>query len=85
VAFFHRASRTLLVTDCVISVPQAPPEVVPQAALEDAGKDSFFVRLLYPENDETAAKKRRARQAAAVDSSGDEAAMLRRLGARLSV
>jgi Domain of unknown function (DUF4336) len=27
-AFFHRRSRTLLVTDAVVSVPAAPPEVV---------------------------------------------------------
>ena len=30
----------------VCSVPQTPPEVVPNKALLDAGTDSFFVRLL---------------------------------------
>ena len=27
-AFYHKSSRTLLVTDCVVSVPRVPPEVV---------------------------------------------------------
>ncbi|KAK9846457.1 hypothetical protein WJX81_004293 [Elliptochloris bilobata] len=37
VAFFHRRSRTLLVTDAVIFVPPAPPEVVRAETLMDAG------------------------------------------------
>ena len=27
VAFFHKRTRTLLVTDCVIYIPSTPPEV----------------------------------------------------------
>lgn len=37
VAMFHRASRTLLLTDAVIFVPQDAPEVVPQPQLSTAG------------------------------------------------
>ena len=37
VAFFHRPSRTLLVTDAVVRVPLSPPQVVEEAALLDAG------------------------------------------------
>ena len=37
VAFFHRPSRTLLVTDAVIFVPERPPEVVREASLLEAG------------------------------------------------
>ena len=37
VAFFHRPSRTLLVTDAVISVPERAPEVVREASLLEAG------------------------------------------------
>ena len=37
VAFFHKKSRTLLVTDAVVRVPRTPPPVVEEAALEEAG------------------------------------------------
>lgn len=37
VAMFHRASRTLLLTDAVIFVPQDAPEIVPQPQLSTAG------------------------------------------------
>ncbi|CAL8461607.1 g1138 [Coccomyxa elongata] len=37
VAFFHKRTRTLLTTDSVIFVPQAPPEVVREANLMEAG------------------------------------------------
>lgn len=47
VAMFHRASRTVLVVDAAVCVPRAPPPIVPQWALRDAGGSSFFVRLLY--------------------------------------
>jgi len=42
VAFFHRPSRTLLVTDIVVSVPQDPPQIVqldPQPLLYHAKED----------------------------------------------
>lgn len=47
VAAFHRSSRTLLLVDAAVAVPQQPPPIVPQWALRDAGGSSFFVRLLY--------------------------------------
>jgi len=37
VAFYHRASRTLLLTDAVVFVPQDAPEVVPRQQLATAG------------------------------------------------
>ncbi|EIE23551.1 hypothetical protein COCSUDRAFT_28911 [Coccomyxa subellipsoidea C-169] len=46
-AFFHKASRTLLVTDAVVYVSEDPPEVINRAKLQRAGKDNLFVRLLY--------------------------------------
>lgn len=46
VAFYHRASRTLLVTDAVIYVPEKPPEVVSKAALLEAAKNGLAVKLL---------------------------------------
>lgn len=49
VAFYHKKSRTLLVTDAVVSVPEKPPEVrtlpafviLPPAAIS-ASSDCFF-------------------------------------------
>ena len=47
VAFFHKNSKTLLVTDAVISVPSQPPEgIVDDDKLLDAAKSNFFVRVL---------------------------------------
>lgn len=47
VAFFHKKSKTLLVTDAVISVPSQPPEgIVDDDKLLDAAKSNFFVRVL---------------------------------------
>ena len=47
VAFFHKKTRTLLVTDAVISVPSLPPsELVDDANLIDAAKSNFFVKVL---------------------------------------
>ncbi|MCO5583422.1 hypothetical protein L7F22_037333 [Adiantum nelumboides] len=46
VAFFHKASRTLLVTDAVIFVPKKPPEVVSKEALLEAAKNGLAVKLL---------------------------------------
>eukprot|EP00951_Prasinocladus_malaysianus_P018684 scaffold149803_cov39-Prasinocladus_malaysianus.AAC.1 len=47
VDFFHKPSRTLLVTDAVICVPERPPEVVdvfnPKALLESANDQSLDV------------------------------------------
>jgi hypothetical protein len=46
VAFFHRRSRTLLVTDSVVSVPEEPPDIVlldPYPLLFHAKDDSFDV------------------------------------------
>lgn len=49
VAFFHRATRTLLVTDAVVSVPALPPPQVAGADLVDAAASNFFVRVLAGE------------------------------------
>eukprot|EP00250_Pteridium_aquilinum_P000421 c10462_g1_i1 orf=147-1571(+) len=46
VAFYHKPSRTLLVTDAVIYVPEKPPEVVSKEALLDAAKNGLAVKLL---------------------------------------
>ncbi|KAL4541310.1 hypothetical protein Ndes2526B_g05848 [Nannochloris sp. 'desiccata'] len=46
VAFFLKKSRTLLVTDAVISVPEKPSELVPDADLVDAATSNFFIRVL---------------------------------------
>jgi hypothetical protein len=47
VAFFHKKTKTLLVTDAVISVPNQPPEgIVDDADLIDAAKSNFFVKVL---------------------------------------
>ena len=47
VAFFHKKTKTLLVTDAVVSVPNQPPEgIVDDADLIDAAKSNFFVKVL---------------------------------------
>ena len=47
VAFFHKKSRTLLVTDAVVSVPSQPPkDIVDDENLIDAAKSNFFVKVL---------------------------------------
>lgn len=46
VAFFHKKSKTLLVTDAVIYVPDKPPEVVGKEALLDAAKNGLAVKIL---------------------------------------
>ncbi len=46
VAFFHKRSRTLLITDSVLSVPEEPPEIVqldPYPLLFHAKDDAFDV------------------------------------------
>ncbi|PRW18341.1 lysine--trna ligase [Chlorella sorokiniana] len=45
-AFFHKKTRTLLVTDAVISVPNTPPELVPPENLLDAAARNFFINVL---------------------------------------
>lgn len=77
VAAFHRSSKTLLLVDSAVSVPQKPPPIIPQWALQDAGGSSFFVRLLYgdvsdqqAERQEAAAAKGPAAQAAATELLG---------------
>lgn len=49
VAFFHRKTKTLLVTDAVISVPSQPPSLVDDGNLIDAAKSNFFVKVLAGE------------------------------------
>ncbi len=46
VAFFHKKSKTLLVTDAVIYVPDNPPEVVGRESLLAAAKNGLAVRIL---------------------------------------
>lgn len=46
VAFFHKKTKALLVTDAVISVPSQPPSLVDDANLIDAAKSNFFVKVL---------------------------------------
>jgi len=45
-AFFHKKTRSLIVTDAVVSVPEHPSELVADADLIDAAKANFFVRVL---------------------------------------
>eukprot|EP00898_Chlorokybus_atmophyticus_P005419 jgi/Chlat1/5879/Chrsp4S06390 len=45
-AFFHKSSKTLLVTDAVVLVPEQAPEVIRPSALIDAAKDGLAVRIL---------------------------------------
>lgn len=46
VAFYHKPSRTLLITDAVIYVPEKPPEVVSKVALLEAAKNGLAVKIL---------------------------------------
>ncbi|KAJ7557715.1 hypothetical protein O6H91_04G006600 [Diphasiastrum complanatum] len=46
VAFYHKRSRTLLVTDAVIYVPEKPPAVVGKEVLLAAAKNGLAVKLL---------------------------------------
>lgn len=52
VAFFDKRSRTLLVTDAVVYIPERPPPVVPQDALLKSGGDNFILRALGQVTDE---------------------------------
>ncbi|KAK1305805.1 hypothetical protein QJS10_CPA10g02037 [Acorus calamus] len=46
VAFFHKRSRTLLVTDAVIFVPRQPPECISNKSLLASAKNGLAVKLL---------------------------------------
>ncbi|KAM7516731.1 hypothetical protein LguiA_006314 [Lonicera macranthoides] len=46
VAFYHKRSRTLLVTDAVIFVPKQPPECISKELLLASAKNGLAVRLL---------------------------------------
>lgn len=46
VAFYHKPSRTLLVTDAVIFVPRKPPECISKESLLASAKNGLAVRLL---------------------------------------
>jgi len=47
-AFFHKSTKTLLVTDLLIYVPQLPPEVIPKDKLLDIGQPSNWLASLVP-------------------------------------
>uniref|UniRef100_A0A5B7B5J1 T4P13.26 protein n=1 Tax=Davidia involucrata TaxID=16924 RepID=A0A5B7B5J1_DAVIN len=46
VAFYHKRSRTLLVTDAVIFVPRQPPECISKESLLASAKNGLAVKLL---------------------------------------
>ncbi|XP_017695884.1 uncharacterized protein LOC103696205 isoform X2 [Phoenix dactylifera] len=46
VAFYHKRSRTLLVTDAVIFVPRRPPECISKESLLASAKNGLAVKLL---------------------------------------
>jgi Domain of unknown function (DUF4336) len=46
VAFYHKKSRTLLVTDAVIFVPIQPPECISEESLLESAKNGLAVKLL---------------------------------------
>nr|CAD1828264.1 unnamed protein product [Ananas comosus var. bracteatus] len=46
VAFYHKPSRTLLVTDAVIFVPRKPPECISKESLLASAKNGLAVKLL---------------------------------------
>ncbi|PKA65575.1 hypothetical protein AXF42_Ash005909 [Apostasia shenzhenica] len=46
VAFYHRSSRTLLVTDAVIFVPRQPPSSISKDSLLKSAKNGLAVKLL---------------------------------------
>lgn len=45
-AFYHKPSRTLLVTDAVIFVPKQPPECISNESLLASAKNGLAVKLL---------------------------------------
>jgi len=46
VAFYHKPSRSLLVTDAVIYVPREPPECISKGSLLESAKNGLAVRIL---------------------------------------
>lgn len=46
VAFYHKLTRTLLVTDAVIYVPRQPPECISKESLLASAKNGLAVRIL---------------------------------------
>lgn len=46
VAFYHKPSRTLLVTDAVIFVPRQPPECIGKESLLASAKNGLAVKIL---------------------------------------
>ncbi|CAH9099493.1 unnamed protein product [Cuscuta epithymum] len=46
VAFYHKRSRTLLVTDAVIFVPRTPPECISKESLLASAKNGLAVKIL---------------------------------------
>ncbi|XVF60632.1 hypothetical protein PTKIN_Ptkin08bG0063800 [Pterospermum kingtungense] len=46
VAFYHKRSRTLLVTDAVIYVPKQPPECINKESLLASAKNGLAVKIL---------------------------------------
>ncbi|KAL9424587.1 hypothetical protein AB3S75_031662 [Citrus x aurantiifolia] len=46
VAFYHKPSRTLLVTDAVIFVPRKPPECISKESLLASAKNGLAVKIL---------------------------------------
>ncbi|XP_073004838.1 uncharacterized protein [Typha latifolia] len=46
VAFYHKRSRTLLVTDAVIFVPRQPPDCISKESLLASAKNGLAVKLL---------------------------------------
>lgn len=45
-AFCHKRTRTLLVTDAVIYVPRQPPECISKESLISSAKNGLAVKLL---------------------------------------
>lgn len=46
VAFYHKPTRTLLVTDAVIFVPRQPPDCISKESLLASAKNGLAVKLL---------------------------------------
>jgi hypothetical protein len=46
VAFYHKPSRTLLVTDAVILVPKQPPVCINKESLLASAKNGLAVKIL---------------------------------------
>ena len=71
VAFFHRRTRTLLVTDAVVSVPERPPPQVAAADLLSAAASNFFIRVLAGDMAEVRSRIKRGTLGRAEDAFGE--------------